>query len=1036
MKRRFHIYFLVFFISLFHVAWSQDLSVTGKVTDKSGNALESVSVMVKGTSNGTKTDKTGAFKVKAAAGSTLVFSYIGMETQVLQVQSNKPVVIQLTEKVASMDEVVVIGYGTQKKSVVTGAISSVKAKDLEDMPVTRVEDALKGRTAGVTVASSSGQPGSQSTVMIRGITSINNFDPLYVVDGVPVAGGIDYINSSDIESIEVLKDAASAAIYGTKAASGVILITTKKGKAGVLQVNLSSYVGTQSPARKLDLLNATQYATLRNESSIAAGNGILFANPSSLGAGTDWQGTIFNNNAQIQNHELSISGGNEKSTFFASFGMYSQDGIVASSISNYKRFSIRINSSHKINKWLNFGESVAYAHTKSMGGFDPNGYFGGPLSSAVNLDPITPVVITDPAVIAQNPYANHSTSILRDGSGNPYGISSIVGQEMTNPLAYTKVQNGNYGWGDKFVGNTYLEIEPVKGLKLRSNIGADLAFWGNESFTPIFFLSNTQSNLTNANFNRGMNKAFNWIWTNTASYTRSIGLHNGTVLVGSEARNNSGFGVNGTYIGMPASTFGDASMNFSVPTTNTQSGGFEYQPYTIASLFARVGYDYDGKYLLTAIIRRDGSSHFGSNNVYGNFPSLSVGWIPTKEKFWPVNNVVSYLKIRAGYGVNGNDNLSAFQYVSTVGGVGAYPIGGQITTGNAPLAPANPDLKWERTTQSNIAFDAILFKDFTLTVDVFKKTTSGMLMQIKVPGYIGAANQPWGNVASMDNNGVEVELGYRKKVGAVNLDFKGNVTYVKNKVTNIGANNYITYANFQSSAYEVSRKVVGQPVNEFYGFKPLGIFQTQADINSYVNKTGGLIQPNAKPGDFKWADIDGDGSITSNDRTYLGDPTPHWMLGFTVSAAYKNFDLKVFAQGVAGNKIFQQLRRLDITTANYQTKALGRWTGPGTSNDFPRLVDGDPNGNFSNPSSFYLEDGAYLRIKTIQLGYNLPKSLLNKAKIQNVRVYVSGNNLITFTKYTGYDPEIGGSGGGWLFGIDRGIYPQARSFMAGVNLTF
>ncbi len=1020
---------------MFHVAWSQELSVSGKVTDKSsGNALESVSVMVKGSAVGTKTDKAGLFKIKAPSGAVLVFSFVGMENQEYQVLDTKPIRISLAEKATAMEEVVVIGYGTQKKSVVTGAITSVKAKDLEDMPVARVEDALKGRTSGVTIASSSGQPGASATVMIRGVTSINNFDPLYVVDGVPVYGGIDYINSSDIESIEVLKDAASASIYGTKAASGVILVTTKRGKSGKLQVNFNMYYGTQAPARKLNLLNAKQYAVLRNESSLAAGNGVVFGNPDTLGVGTDWQGQIFNNDARIQNYELSMSGGNDRSTFNSSFGYFSQDGIVASQVSNYKRFTFRLNSAHKITPWLSFGNNLAYAHTKGSG-VSANDYFGGPLSSAVNLDPVTPVLMLDQNVLATNPtYANHLSSLVRNADGVPYAISRYVGQEMTNPMAWMQTQMGNYGWGDKFVGNVYVEVEPIKGLKLKSSIGGDMAFWGNESFTPIYFLSNTQSNLTNTSFNRGMNKAFNWIFTNTATYTRVIKQHNFTGMIGTEAQNaGNQFGVNGTYLGIPVNTFGDASMNYSVSPTNTQSGGYESQPYTLASLFARVNYDYAGKYMLTGVFRRDGSSHFGSNNVYGNFPSVSVGWIPTRENFWPVNQVVTYLKVRAGYGVNGNDNLSPFQFVSTIGGIGSYVLGNnQIITGYGPSAPANPNLKWEQTSQANIAIDAIVFKDFNLTVDVFQKKTTGMLMTVKLPGYVGASASPWGNIASMENKGVEIELGYKKKVGEVYIDLKGNASYIKNKVTDIGANDYITNATFQASSYEVSRKVVGQPINEFYGFQTLGVFQSQAEINSYVNKSGGLIQPNAKPGDFKWADLDGDGAITSKDRAYIGNPIPTWTFGFTASATYKNFDLRVFGQGVAGNKIFQQLRRLDITTANYQTKALNRWTGPGTSYNYPRLIDGDPNGNFSNPSNFYLEDGAYFRIKTLQLGYTFNKSLLGKTGLQACRVYISGNNLLTFTKYTGYDPEIGGG----IYSIDRGIYPQARSFMAGVNVTF
>lgn len=1018
---------------------NQDVPITGKISNDAGVPLSGVSVLVKGTTIGTTTDANGIFKLSVPDNNViLIISYIGYAELSVPLNGRSEIDITLTASQQVMDQVVVVGYGTQRKSNITGAITSVKSTDLQDMPVPRLEDALKGRTSGVTVASSSGQPGTQSIVMIRGVTSINNFDPLYVVDGVPVAGGIDYLNSGDIESVEVLKDAASAAIYGTKAASGVILITTQKGKSGRLKVNGSAYYGIQAPERKLDLLNATEYATLRNEASLAAGKGIVYPDPTALGEGTDWQKAIFDEQAKIQNYELSFSGGNEKSTFFSSFGIFDQDGIVMSSISNYKRFSVRLNSDHKITNWLRFGQSVSYAHTKSQSGFDANGYFGGPLSSAVNLPPTMPLIVTDATTLATYPYNDPIAGavLAKDADGNYYSVPPLGLQEMTNPLAFAKRVEGNYGWGDKFVGNAYLEIEPIKGLKIRSNFGVDLAFWGTQSFTPLYYLSTTQSNLTNANFYREMDRAFNWIWTNTASYTRNFGLHNASLLIGSEARDNSGFGVNATFQGIPANSFGQASMNFSVPADRRIGGGFEYQPYNISSLFTRLNYDYNGKYLFTGIIRRDGSSHFGSNKLYGVFPSVSLGWIPSKESFWSSGSAVSYLKLRIGYGVNGNDNLDAYRYVSVVGGVGNYPIGGQITAGNAPLAPSNPDLHWEQTSQLDIGADLVFFKDFNLTVDLFNKKTTDMLMQIKLPGYVGATNQPWGNIASMENKGIEGEIGYRKNINDFTIDIKANATYIRNKVTDIGASDFITYGNFQASSAEISRKVVGQPINVFYGYKYLGIFQTQQDVTNYVNTEGQMLQPNAKPGDFIWADLDGNGRISLDDRTYLGDPTPHFMYGFTIGLDYKNFDFKLFSQGVAGNKIFQQLRRLDISTANYQTTALNRWTGPGTSNSYPRLVDGDPNGNFTNPSSFYLEDGAYFRIKTMQLGYNLPKSLLNKIHFENARIYISGNNLVTFTKYTGYDPEIGGTGSGWLYSIDRGIYPQARSFMAGINFTF
>jgi TonB-dependent starch-binding outer membrane protein SusC len=1017
--------------------------ITGKITEEKGQPLEGVSVLVKGTNLGTVTGKDGSFKLEVTnANAILIFSLIGYQSQEMALNNRTSIQLSLVSQSQSLNDVVVIGYGTQKKSSVTGAISSVKSSDLENMPVTRIEQSLQGRTSGITVAQSSGQPGASSTVKIRGTTSINNSDPLYVVDGVPIdVGGIDYLNQGDIESIEVLKDGASAAIYGTRAASGVILVTTKKGKAGSLRVNYNGYYGTQAPARKLKLLDAEQYATLRNESHLAAypTQGVIYSNPAALGKGTDWQSQIFNNDARIQNHELSLSGGTDKSTFFTSFGFFDQEGIVATAISNYKRFTARFNSTHKLKSWLNFGNNLSYSYIRSQGIGNVNSPYGGPLASAINLDPITPAVITDPAVAALTPYTQ--VGAVKDPLGRPYGISVPVGQEMSNPLAYIQTQLGNYGWSHNIVGNVYTDIEPISGLKFRSSIGAKLAFYGSESFKPIYYLSATLNNQSVNNFYRDDAQGLIWNWDNTLSYTRSFGLHNLSALAGTSAQKNSASDVNATYFGIPATNFDQASMNFGIPTLSKQGGGYENQPYALSSYFGRITYDYDGKYLLMAILRVDGSTRFGANNRYGKFPSVSAGWIPTREDFWPVNNAVNFLKIRASYGINGNDqSLGDFQYVSTISGGNNYTFGNDnLTTGYAPTAPANPDLKWEQTAQTDIGLDATLFKNFSLTMDVYKKKTTGMLLQVKIPGYVGASQNPYGNVADLEDKGVEIELGYNRTIGQVGFGLRGNASYNINTITNIGLNKFLTTSTFQSSSYEIGRNAVGHPLGAFYGFETLGIFQTQAEVNSYVGKSGQPIQPNAKPGDFRFADLDKDGSITSTDRTYLGDPSPHWTYGFTFTTSWKDFDLIAFGQGVSGNMIFQGLRRLDIGNANYSTAALARWTGPGTSNSFPRLDDLDPNGNFSNPSAFYLQSGAYFKIKTIQVGYTLPKDMANRMGLQKIRVYASVNNLVTLTKYTGFDPEIGGTftaQNHGSYGVDNGIYPQARTFLAGLNVTF
>ena len=1026
---------LLFLVLLTTGSFAQTFSLKGTVTSaKDGQSLTGVTVVVKGTARGTITDVQGQYSINVRDGETVSFSFLGMESQSVALSHRQKVLnITLAESVNSLDEVIVIGYGTQKKATVTGAISHVTPAQLESMPVSRIEQALQGRTSGLTIAASSGAPGAGSTVRVRGTTSINGSDPLYVIDGVPVdVGGIDFLNQSDIESIDVLKDAASAAIYGTKAASGVILITTKKGKSGAMQVNYNAYYGTQAPARKLSLINSTQYETLRNESLVADGKPILFPDPKSLGTGTDWQNAIFNKDARIQNHELSISGGSDKSTYYTSFGYYNQEGIISPSISNYKRYTLRFNSNHKINSWLTFGNNLAYSYIRSQGGVTTNSEFGGQLSSAINLDPLTPIVITDPAIIASDLYTLNP--VYHDANGHPYAISNYVNQEMTNPLAQMKTQEGNFGWSHNFVGNVFAEIEPIKGLKLRSSIGAKLAFYGGQSFGQIYFLSANNSNKINNGFSRNSNNGLIWNWDNTASYTRVFGKHNLSALVGTGAQSNSSTGLSANNIGLPVSSFNSASMNFPLPDANKIGGGWESQPYFLNSYFGRITYDYEGKYLFTGILRVDGSSNFGSNNKYGKFPSASFGWNPYMENFWPKNDIVNTLKIRGSYGVNGNDNLPAFAYVSTIGGGRNYVLGNNlINIGYSPNAPANPDLKWEQTTQSNVGFDAVLLRNFSLTFDVYQKKTTGMLLQVQLPMYIGASGSPYGNIADMTNNGIELELGYHAKINDFKFDVRGNASYLKNNVTYLGTDKqFTTGATFQASAYEISRTAVGHPIGSFYGFQTMGLFQTPSDVTNYRGKDGKPIQPNAKPGDFKFADLDGDGAITTADRTYIGDPTPDFTYGFTANASWKNFDITLFGQGVAGNKIFQGLRRLDIVTANYQTSALSRWTGPGTSNSYPRLIDSDPNGNFTNPSAFYLEDGAYFRIKTLQLGYTFSNSTIKRVGLQKARIYVTANNLATFTKYTGFDPEIGGGS----YGIDRGYYPQARSFMVGVNVTF
>jgi TonB-linked SusC/RagA family outer membrane protein len=1041
MKGRFTLIFLMSCLLLFPaMLFAQDIRVTGKVTDQSdGSPLPGVTITVEGTSRATLSDNAGNFIINAPTGGRLVIKLIGMATKTVPVTGSL-VNVTLLEDSKALSEVVVVGYGVQKKSVVTGAISSVKASDLESQPVTRIEQSLQGRTSGLTIASSSGQPGAAASVRVRGITTFNrsggdNNQPLWVVDGVVVDnGGISFINQSDIESIEVLKDAASQAIYGARAAAGVILVTTKKGKAGGIRVNYSGYYGISAPSKKLDLLDASQYAMIRNEAAVNAGAAAPFANPSALGKGTDWQDVIFNNSAKRQNQEFSLSGGNDVSTFYSSVGYLNQEGIVASDISKYKRVNIRLNSTHKVAKFLTLGQNLGFSHEKSTGLGNTNSEFGGPLSSAINLDPITPLVVTDPAVAGASPYNNNR--VFRDANGNPYGISTQVAQELTNPLAYIQSRIGNYGWSDNIVGNVFGELKPIAGLTIRSTLGTKLSFYGSESFTPTYFLNSSTISSQN-NFNRQQNRQVNYNLENTAQYSKTFNQHSFSVLLGQGLYvDNNSRGTNISYFNLPVNTFDEASMNFNVATDQRTAAGSEGQLHKVASFFGRLNYNFNEKYLFEAVLRRDGSSRFGANNKFGYFPSVSAGWVVSKEDFLADNKVLNFFKLRGGYGVVGNDNISDFGYVSVIGSGRNYTFGnsGNYNVGYSPESPfPSPNLRWEETRSTNIGFDATILNDFTLTMEWYRKLTKDILQNPRIPSYLGAVTSPPANVADMKNTGLEIELAYRKKFGDLSFSANGNISFLKNVVTNLGSG--IAYLgggeNFQSSSYPITRTAVGQAYNSFYGFKTAGIFQTQAEVDSYTGSKG-KIQPNAAPGDFRYEDINGDGVITEADRTFIGNPTPKYTYGLTINLAYKAFDFMVFGNGVGGNDIFQGLRRLDILNANYQTSILGRWTGPGTSNTIPRVITSDPNGNFTNPSDFYLQKGNYFRVKVVQLGYNLPKETINKIGMQRARVYLMSENLFTITKYTGYDPEIGGG----VMSIDRGIYPQARSFMLGLTVGF
>ena len=982
------------------------------------------------------TDMDGRWSLDVAQGTKATVSFVGYVSKSTVLGSTKELTIKLSYDQAgsTLDEVVVVGYGVQKKSNVTGAISSVKAEDLEDLQLPRLETALQGRTSGVQVLQNSGQPGAASVVRIRGTSSINGSNPLYVVDGVIIGGGIDFLNPNDIETIEVLKDAASAAIYGARGANGVIIVTTKNGaRVKGMEVTVSSYTGVQNSWKQLPVLNAREYATLQNEMAAASGQALPYPEASTLGEGTNWQSHVFNPNAIMRSTDFSIAGASDKGSYFSSVSLFDQDGIVAAGKSNFQRLAARLNTTTNVNDRFTVGWNVAYTHNESQSVAE-NTEFGSPLGRALNIDPLTPLYETDPSKLSQAPYTSGGvlrSNLVRDENGI-YGISSRVTSEIINPVAAYQIAN-NYGWSDKIVNNTYAEYELAPGLKARTSMGIDLAFYGGNGFTPSHYLNATNfldTNLVYSNFNRAMT----WIWDQTITYNKDFGDHHFDGLVGHSAQE-----VNGRYLGgskrdVPVNTYDGATIDYARNEVSEQVYGGYWERYAIESYFARANYDYKGKYVATAVMRADASSNFGANYRWGYFPSLSAGWNIHKEDFWVYDNV-NELKVKAGYGLNGNDAAGSLEYASTIVGGRSYTFGRNevLVNGTAPAQVANPDLRWESVSQFNVGMELRAFDWLTVNADFFNRVTNDMKTRPPLPDYIGN-DAPTANIGSMLNRGVDLEFGYDR---SFNKDFRfsasANVSFLKNEVILLGNEaGFLTGQRWGPQGLEITRITEGLPIGYFYGYQTDGIFQTQDEVFAHTGgENGDTLQPGAVAGDFRFVDVNGDGVIDANDRTFIGNPTPDMTAGITVDMQYKNWDLNIFGQGVWGNQIYNATRRYDLPTANMTGAALDRWTGSGTSEDYPRLTFQDDNLNFARSSDFYVEDGSFFRIKNLQIGYNVTGAMAEKMMLRKMRIYYAGTNLLTFTKYSGFDPEIGAG-----FGVDRGIYPQARVHSIGINVTF
>ncbi|MFL9483476.1 SusC/RagA family TonB-linked outer membrane protein [Chitinophagaceae bacterium LWZ2-11] len=998
--------------------------ITGVVKNKKDSlTLPDVTVYLKGkTTSAVKSDVDGSFKIKVPAGEqTLVFSSVGMENKEVPITAQSSYTVYMKVTIEALNDVVVVGYGTQKKSLVTGAITSIKQADLETPGIMRADQAIQGRVPGVTVMQNSGQPGSGVSIRIRGAGTNGSTDPLYIIDGYPVTPipgnasiGLEDINPRDIESMEILKDAASAAIYGARGANGVVIITTKKGKKGRTKVDYDYYYGIQNMRKYLDVLDATQYARIINESYFNSNLAMPFSEDeiSKMGKGTNWQKEIAYQNAPIQSHQLSLTSGSENSSISASFSYFSQDGTIAKGKSNFTRYTGRVNAEQKyLDGILTAGENVTVTQV-NRASIASNSVNAGPILGAINMDPVTPVMNDD----------------------GTFAISRYISQEVVNPVARLYYTNGGSSY-TRMNGNGFAELKLGKDFRIKTTLAYTIEYDESHGYQPIYYL-----NATNYTLVSGASKAMavnNWFnFENVLTYKKNIGQHNITALVGNTVNTGNGTDVSGSKNGLLYDDPAHAYLNLAKDNTSASAGGGAWHSGLI-SYFGRVNYDYAGKYLLTATYRADGSYRFGPANKFGFFPSVSAGWNVTRENFMKNINWVNSLKLRASWGQVGSDNIGDYRYVSTISTTAMNYYFGQTSgqyIGAVPGSISNPDLKWETSEQSNIGIDVVFLKNFTGTLDFYSKLTKGLLVTIPIPLLVG--NQPpVGNAGNVSNKGIELSIGYHNNVGKLFYDVTLNGAYNVNNVTYVGnALGFISGASANNQMTSVTRMQAGFPLGYFWLYTMDGIFQNQAQINSYRGKDGTLIQPNAVPGDIRYKDLNGDGKIDNNDRSMVGSPHPKYNFGLNITLKYKNFDFNVFAYGLAGNKIFNALRRWDLPTANYQTTVLNRWHGEGTSNNYPRVSTGDLNGNFSNPSTFFLEDGSFIRLKNVSLGYNVKWKGLKAAKISSLRVYATGSNLLVLTKYTGLDPEVAGSSLG--LGIDNGVYPQPRTVTFGVSVGF
>lgn len=968
------------------LAYGQTVTIKGTVKDAKGETLPGVSVLVKDTNTGVATDVNGTFTINATATSTLTFSFIGFATQELAVAGRTEINVVLADNNKQLSEVIVIGYGTQRKGDITGAVSVIGKKDLDQRPNTQIGNLIEGKTAGVQVVSPSGSPSATLSIKVRGTNSINaGSNPLYVIDGVPTQDTRS-LNPADIESISVLKDASSAAIYGAQGSNGVVLITTKRGTTAKPKVDFSAYAGVSAVRKKLDVLNADQYRQLATELGYTTDWTQYTAN-------TDWQDEIFRTGAS-QNYQLAVSGKNQGTTYYLSGGWTQQKGVIESSL--MQRANFKVNLDQKVNNWLTLGTNIAYTRYNDVSITDNTNVNGG----GVLLGALT----TPPNIGILNANGQYTS--------NPF-------QQWENPLASLYGSTRPYT-NQRLLGNAYGEIKFTPDLKFRSSLGIDYTNAVSDYFLDPYLTSYGRQN--NGIARNETNLTNYWISDNTLTYTKSIGKHNFTVLGGFVAQK---YRYENTYI----QTTGFSGNT--IPTTNAGSViGAAYNNKSEkfnTSAIGRVNYDYAGKYLFTANFRADASSVFGPNKRWGYFPSFSAGWRLSEERFLKDVTVINDLKLRAGYGIVGNDQISNSNYYSYLGGVSSganYIIGGNVQPGTYPLSIENRNLKWEQTRQTNIGIDlTILNNRLTFSADAYIKDTKDLLQSYPVPRSTGF-DYALKNIGTLRNKGLEFMISAKNiehENFSWNTDF--NISFNRNNVTALYGQQY--FLNTIAGRSEVSLVTEGKPLGVFYGYVYEGV-DPQNGNALYLNNKGEKTS-----------------SPTADDRRVIGNPNPDFIYGLTNTFSYKNFSLNIFLQGSQGNDIFNATRvETEGMTGpqNQSTAVLNRWTTPGQVTDIPKAsVNSTDN---SRISTRFVENGSYLRVKTVTLGYTFPQAIASKLRLGNIRVYATGENLFTFTKYSGYDPEVNAFTSGNFantnggFGIDYGTYPQTRNFIFGLNASF